>query len=125
MSKLFWIGIGGFLGANCRYLLGLWADNRWGGSSLPAGTLLVNVAGSFLLGLAITLLTERALGNPAWRFFLAVGFLGSYTTFSTFSFETFKLLEEGSWWLGAFNAGLSLLLGLIGVGLGVALARWL
>lgn len=92
---------------------------------MPAGTLLVNVAGSFLLGLVVTLLTERLLGNPAWRFFLAVGFLGSYTTFSTFSFETFKLLEEGSWWLGAFNAGLSLLLGLIGVGLGITLARWL
>ncbi len=96
MQKFLWVGLGGFLGANCRYLMGVWADNRWAGSGVPAGTLLVNVAGSFLLGLVATLLIERLLGNPAWRFFLAIGFLGSYTTFSTFSFETFKLLEEGS-----------------------------
>ena len=125
MQKLFWIGLGGFLGANCRFLIGAWADTRWGGSGLPAGTLLVNVAGSFLLGFVATLLTEKYLGAPAWRLFLAVGFLGSYTTFSTFSLETLRLLEDGSWQLAVFNATANLLLGLIGVTLGVALACWL
>ncbi len=125
IERVLWIGLGGFLGANLRYLVGVWADSRWSQGGFPAGTLLVNVAGCFLLGLVVTLLSERLLAGSHWRFLLAIGFLGSYTTFSTFSYESLKLMEAGSWWLAGLNLAGSVGLGLLGAASGIALARWL
>lgn len=116
------IGIGGFLGANTRYLLGRWIDSRYG-SAFPLGTFIINVSGSFLLALFMTLTTERVPLDPRWRFLIAVGFFGSYTTFSTFSVETFRLLESGAWGLAFGNAFGSLLCGLLGAWSGVMIAR--
>lgn len=81
------ISLGGILGANARYVLGTWIATRYG-TSFPYGTLVINVSGSFVIGLFLTLIAERFVLHPNWRLFFAVGFLGAYTTFSTFSFES-------------------------------------
>lgn len=122
MLQYLWIGLGGFIGANTRYLLQQWAANRWG-ADYPYGTLLINVSGSFVIGLFLTLATGRLALPPEMRLFVAVGFLGGYTTFSSFSYETLRLLEQGQWWPAALyflgNTGL----GMLGVFLGVVAAR--
>ncbi len=89
-----WVGFGGFLGANTRYALGLWIVSRLG-SAFPFSTLLINVTGSFAIGALLVLLTERFVTDPAWRLFLVVGFLGGYTTFSSYTFEALTLIEQG------------------------------
>ena len=96
------IGIGGFLGANARYLIGGWIAERYG-TSFPYGTLVINVSGSFLIGFFLALTTERILAHPNWRLSLAIGFPGAYTTFSTFSFETFALVQERAYLLALAN----------------------
>jgi len=89
------ISIGAVLGANARFLLGRLVAERLG-VAFPYGTLIINVSGSFLIGLVLVLVTERMSG-PWWvRPALAIGFLGSYTTFSSFSYETLELMEKGS-----------------------------
>jgi CrcB protein len=118
MDKFLLISAGAVLGANARYWLGDWAAQKWG-SSFPYGTLLINVTGSLLLGFFMTLATERLILDPRWRLFFAVGFLGAYTTFSTFSFESFNLLFKGQWLLGLANLLGSTLIGVLAVGLGV------
>jgi CrcB protein len=102
LDKYLWIGLGGFLGANARYLVGAWALHRWG-ANVPVGTFIVNVTGSFLLGLMLTFGMSRLALDPRWQLSLAVGFLGAYTTFSTFAFESSQLLLAGNWRLGLLN----------------------
>jgi CrcB protein len=119
-----WIGLGGFLGANARFLVQQWAANRWG-TNFPYGTLIDNVAGSFLIGFFLTLATERLAISPEVRLFIAVGFLGGFTTFSSFSVETFYLFEQSGWWLAALNFLGNTVLGLTGVLLGIFLARFI
>ncbi|MCL6649594.1 MAG: fluoride efflux transporter CrcB [Chloroflexi bacterium] len=118
------VGLGGFLGANARYLIGGWVAERFG-TTFPYSTLVINVTGSLLLGFFLTLTTERFVADPGWRLFFAIGFLGAYTTFSTFSFESVVLLQERAWWLALANVFGSTLLGLAAVLLGIALARLL
>jgi fluoride exporter len=116
------ISIGAVLGANTRFLVGGWVADRLG-AAFPYGTLLINVSGSFLIGVVLTLVTERAIG-PSWvRPALAIGFLGSYTTFSTFSYETLQLVESGSFVAAGANIAISVVAALIGVYLGTTLAR--
>ena len=122
MEKYLWIGLGGFLGANARYLVGGWAADRWG-AAFPFGTLLVNVSGSFLLGLFLAATTERFLADPRWRLMLAVGFLGAYTTFSTYTYETMQMVASGGWWPGVLNALANNAVGLLASALGIALGR--
>ena len=116
------ISLGGVLGANARYLLGNWVAARYG-TSFPYGTMLINVSGSFVIGFFLVLITERFVVHPNWRLFFAVGFLGAYTTFSTFSFESITLIQGGSWLLGLANIVGSVVLGLVAVLTGMALAR--
>lgn len=116
------VGIGGFTGALARYAVGMWIGQRWG-RSFPLGTLFVNVSGSFLIGLLMPLLTERFIVNPQWRLLLIVGFLGSYTTFSTFEYETGALLKDGEWMYAALNIVLSVMVGFLGLKLGETAAK--
>lgn len=89
-----WVFIGGGLGACSRYGLGTLIA-RWSGTTFPLGTLLINMTGSFLIGLLATLLLDRGVTNPALRWSLITGFLGGYTTFSAYSYETVQLFENG------------------------------
>ena len=116
------VAVGAMLGANLRYLVGIWAADRWG-TDFPYGTLLINVSGSFAIGLVLSFLGERVGISPLWRLFFATGFLGGYTTFSAYSWEVLSLADQGAWLrAGAYIIG-SNVLGFVGVWLGAALAR--
>lgn len=123
MKEMLWIGVGGFAGANARYLLGTWIAERLG-AGFPYGTFVINITGSFALGLLVALIEGHGL-SPVVRLSLAIGFLGAYTTFSTFTFETLRLIENGNALLAVTNAvgslGVGLLAGLLGILLGRAL----
>lgn len=116
------VAVSGALGALSRFVLEGIVGQRYGGA-FPLGTFLVNITGSLLLGFFFTLATERFAIAPAVRSAVAVGFLGAYTTFSTLSFETFRLLEDGAYLLGALNALGSLAAGLVAIYVGVVLGR--
>ncbi|MGH2353149.1 MAG: fluoride efflux transporter CrcB [Chloroflexota bacterium] len=117
-----WVGAGGFLGANARYWLGR-AIATWLGAAFPWSTLIVNATGSFAIGVLLTLFTERFVADPAWRLLLVVGFLGGYTTFSSYTFEALALTEQGLWAQAFFYVVGSNALGLTAVALGAILAR--
>jgi fluoride exporter len=116
------VAVAGAMGAVARYALGGWIAERLP-VSFPWDTLVINVTGSFVLGLLFVLTTERFAVSPALRAAVTIGFMGAYTTFSTFSLETFRLLEDGAWWLAAVNAAGSITLGLVAVAGGVAVGR--
>lgn len=122
MLKYLLIGLGGFIGANLRYLVQGWFAQLWG-STFPFGTLVANVTGSFLLALFLALITERVVVAPGWRLFFAVGVMGGYTTFSSFSVETLSFLEQGFWGLGLVNLIANVGLALTAAALGFWLAR--
>ena len=122
MMNIVIIGIGGALGAVSRYAVALWIGQRWG-RSFPLGTFVINVSGSFLIGLIMTLLLERFAENPQWRMLLVVGFLGAYTTFSTFEYETGALLKDGEWAFAMLNIVLSVVIGFIALKLGEFIAK--
>jgi CrcB protein len=112
----------GGAGSLARYLAGTAVTARYG-SRFPWGTLVVNVTGSFLIGLIMTLLTEKVAVSPNWRFALVIGFLGGYTTFSSFEWETYAAVRAGGFWIGALNVIGSVILGYGAVWLGSTLAR--
>jgi CrcB protein len=122
LSKYLIVGLGGAIGAIARFWLSALIGERLP-ARFPLGTLAINVSGSFIVGFFMTLVTERVNIHPNWRLGVAVGFVGAYTTFSTFEYETFRLLETGSG-LGALaNVLVSLILGFLAVWGGIALAR--
>jgi CrcB protein len=110
LEKYLWISIGAILGANLRYWLGGWIISRLG-SGFPYGTLLINVTGSFILGVIMAMSSNHYVLDPRLRIFLTIGLLGSYTTFSTFTYESVALLQQGQWWLGIANLFGSSLIG--------------
>ena len=113
---------GGGIGSLARYAAGTAIMTRFSGR-FPLGTLIVNVTGSFLIGLIMTLLTERLDMSPQWRFLLVVGFLGGYTTFSSFEWETYSAVRQGGSWIGLVNVIGSVVLGYLAVWLGSVLVR--
>ncbi len=118
------IGLFGGLGCISRYLVSGWTYNLLG-RTLPYGTLVVNVGGSFLLGFLMTFGLRSTLLPAGLRVGLTVGFMGGFTTFSTFSYETLKLVEEGSLMQAGANVALNLVLCLLSVSAGMILARQL
>jgi CrcB protein len=114
--------LGGGVGSLARYVAGSAIMTRFG-SRFPLGTMVVNVTGSFLIGLLMTLLTERWQPHPNWRLLLVMGFLGGYTTFSSFEWETFSAVREGGLWIGLANVVGSVVFGYAAVWLGALLGR--
>jgi CrcB protein len=117
-----WIALGAVVGASARYLLSTLIARDFS-SSFPYSTLLINASGSLVLGFFLVFSTERALFDPRWRLLIAVGFCGSYTTFSSYAFESFALVEQGQWLLSGINIVASNTLCLAAVLAGAALAR--
>ena len=122
MIRYLLVLIGGGTGAMARYAAGSAIMIRFGGK-FPLGTLVINVTGSVLIGFLMTMLTERFKLDPNWRLLLVVGFLGGYTTFSSFEWETYSALRDGARWTGALNVVSSVTLGHAAVWLGAILAR--
>ena len=124
-GMLGWIALGGAAGAVSRYLLVAWVTT-WLPHRFPYGTLCVNVLGSFLLGCAFVMVVERMGGHAAWRAVFMTGFLGAFTTFSTFSLENYSLLVSGHWGHLLTYVLASVLGGLLCVAAGIWLTRmWL
>ena len=116
------VGVGGFLGANARYVIGGVIAERLG-AAFPAGTLIVNLTGSLAIGVILVLLTERLAADPAWRLLLVVGFLGGYTTFSSYTIEALLLAEAGQWDRALWYVLGSNILGLAATYAGMLVAR--
>jgi fluoride exporter len=121
VAVVLWVGAGGFLGVNARYLLGGWNATRYG-TLFPLGTFVINITGSFRLGFFLTLAQERLIISPNARLFFAVGFVGAYTTFSTFEYESMLLLQDRELVLALFNVLDSVLSGGVAVLGGIILA---
>lgn len=124
MNRFLLIALGAALGANARYLVGVWAGERLG-ADFPYGTLIVNVTGSFLAGFLLTLASGRLAWSPDLLLFLKIGFLGSYTTFSSFSYETMALWRVDGSWPALVNVIGNNLLALLAVFFGAIIAHWL
>ena len=116
------LSAGGVLGVNARYWLG-YGMNRWVSPQFPWATFAINVSGSFVLGFFSTWAAGRATLDPAWRLLVGTGFVGAYTTFSTFEYETQRLTEAGAAGWAALNVATSVVAGFFAVRLGVSLAR--
>ena len=121
MLKYVVVGLGGFLGAIARYALGTYIGGRYG-LRFPLGTFVINVSGSFLIGLILVLLA-RTTASAYWRYLIPIGFIGAYTTFSTFEYETLQAIQDGQLMTGLINVALSLVIGFIAVWAGAAVGR--
>jgi CrcB protein len=124
VGQLLAIACGGALGALGRFGLQQWVHSLYVGR-FPLAIFLTNTIGSLCLGLLYVLITERGMLPEAWRPFLMVGLLGAFTTFSTFSFDSLRLIEQGYWLMALSNIFANILFGLVGVYIGMSLGRWL
>lgn len=122
MDRYALIALGGAAGAIARYQVAALIQAR-----IPAGlfwgTFVVNISGCVIMGAVMTLLSEKVGIHPNWRFLIPIGFIGSYTTFSAFEFETYRAVTEGSILLGAANVVGSVLAGYVAIWLGIILTR--
>ncbi len=122
MSRYLLIAGFGAAGAVCRYTVDRWVSDVSAGQ-FPWGTLTVNVVGAFLLGVLVAITTERLVLDENWRIALGIGFLGSFTTFSTFAYESIRLAEDSAWLLTMANVFGMIALGLTAALAGLALGR--
>lgn len=122
MQKYLLIAVGGAFGSIARYWVGSTVAGRLG-TRFPFGTFIINMTACLILGFSLTYLGKRTGMDPAWRFLIAVGFIGAYSTFSTFEWETLSTLRSGAFLLAALYALGSLILGLVAVWCGAALAE--
>jgi CrcB protein len=120
--QLLLVGLGGFAGAVARWLVDGWISER-NPSAFPVGTLVVNLTGSFLLGVLFAWVIERNVLPADVRAPVMIGFIGAYTTFSTFMLESWRLVEDGAWALATANLVGSVVLGLVAVVAGLAVGR--
>ncbi|MDU4959611.1 MAG: fluoride efflux transporter CrcB [Sporomusaceae bacterium] len=122
MLQVVVVAAGGAAGAVARYLISIWAAARFG-PDFPYGTLLVNISGCFMIGMVMTVATERVSLQPYWQLLLGVGFIGGLTTFSAFSLETLRLMQTAAFGPAVANIGVNLLAGLTATWLGIAVVR--
>jgi len=122
--KVLFVALGGAIGSAARYLVGGWFAARFG-AAFPYGTFVVNVTGSFIVGLFLAYAQERVSLSPYWRLFFAVGFVGGYTTFSTYEYESVRLLQDGEMLLAAVYLIGSVVTGGVAAIAGIALGSWI
>jgi len=122
LQKYFFIALGGALGSVARFWIGSAIASRLG-TRFPYGTFVINITACVIIGFSLAFLGGRADVNPAWRFLIPVGFVGAYSTFSTFEWEIFAQLQSGAFLIAALYVVLSLVLGLAGVWCGMTVAR--
>jgi CrcB protein len=122
LQRYLWIAIGGSLGSIARYWVGSTIASRLG-TKFPYGTFVINITACVIIGFSLAYLGRRSELNPAWRFLIPVGFVGAYSTFSTFEWETFSSLQLGAVLIAALYVVLSIFLGLVAVWCGYMIAR--
>jgi len=121
LLKYFLIAFGGALGSALRYWVGSAVSGRMG-VRFPYGTLVINISACLIIGFTLTFMSKRAFLNPAWRFLIPIGFIGAYSTFSTYEWETLSTMRSGAYLLAGLYAVGSLILGLVATWGGTALA---
>ena len=124
MTKYWMVGLGGFIGSIARFWLGSYITHRMG-ARFPYGTFVINVSGSFLIGMIVTLLAERSQWSPNLLYLIPIGFIGAYTTFSTFELEAFRSVHSGELLLSLLYVALSVVVGFVAVWLGVITGKTL
>ena len=122
MLKYVLVGVGGCLGSILRFWLGSYIGSRMG-TRFPYGTFVINVTGSFLIGVIFALLTARTHWSANWRYLIPIGFIGGYTTFSSFEYETLRTIQDGQIWVALLYLALSVCLGFVAVWGGVMVGR--
>ncbi|MGA3211143.1 MAG: fluoride efflux transporter CrcB [Terriglobales bacterium] len=122
MIKYLMVGMGGFAGSVLRFWLGSYIGGRMG-TRFPYGTFVINVTGSFVIGFVLSVLASKTHLSPNWRYAIPIGFIGGYTTFSSFEYETLRALQEGQVLSGVLNITLSVALGLIAVWMGATAGK--
>ena len=122
MIKYLMVALGGAVGAIARFWVGGYVGQRMG-TRFPYGTFMINCSGSFVVGLVVTLLAERTHWSANLRYLIPIGFVGAYTTFSTFEFETLRALQDGQVFVAGLNVVLSVVIGFVSVWLGVVAGR--
>ncbi len=122
MNRYVMIAIGGALGSIARYQVAALVQARVP-AGFPYGTFVVNMSASFIMGLSMTLITERLSLDPSWRFLVPIGFIGAYSTFSTLEYETFRAASEGASYVAVANVVVSFLVGYMFLWLGVIAGR--
>lgn len=122
MTRYLMVGLGGALGSILRFWVSSYVGERMG-ARFPYGTFVVNCTGSFLIGLAVTLIAARGDWSPNWRFLIAIGFIGGYTTFSAFEIETLRSFQDGEPLMAGLNVVLSVVVGFVSVWLGAITGR--
>jgi fluoride exporter len=114
LLKYLMVGVGGCLGSILRFWLGSYIGNKMG-TRFPYGTFVINITGSFLIGLVFALLTVRTQWSPNWRYLIPIGFIGGYTTFSSFEYETLRTMQDGQIGLGLLYVAASVVVGFVAV----------
>jgi CrcB protein len=122
LQKYLWIAIGGALGSMARYWVGTSVSDRLG-ARFPFGTLVINLTACVIIGFALTVLNRHTEFNPAIRYLVPFGFVGAYSTFSTFEWEIFTNLNSGAFWVAILYVASSLVFGLVAVAVGAALGK--